>query len=203
MNRTAAACAALTVTVGAIAFAVPAQGATPQTLKAYTTAYDYWDNTPPGSAEISHPVLHSKAGGKGTYADPLTLAVGHSLIKGKDVLDVPKGTRFYFPDLRKYALVEDTCGDGKTPQNKPCHRLDTPGNKAPKGASVWVDIWAGGDKGTTVKQADACMSKVTDGNGAVHTIIKNPAAGYVVETRPILQGATCRASFGNTAKRSG
>lgn len=229
MNRTAAASAALAVVVGSLALsAEPATGATPQTLRAYTTAYDYWDNTPAGSTEISHPVLHKRAGGTGTYADPVTLAVGHSLItatrtvkvvdsKGrpvldkagkqttkqqtytKDVLDVAAGTRFYFPDLRKYAMVEDTCGDGKKPQTIPCHRLDYPSNKAPKGAQLWVDLWAGGDKNTSKKVSAACMSKITDGNGAVHTIIKNPAATYLVEARPILQGTSCRANYGNTA----
>src|SRR5512135_1310636 len=39
---------------------------------AYTTGYTWFDNTPPGSGEISHPVLHAKAGGTGTYADPIT-----------------------------------------------------------------------------------------------------------------------------------
>lgn len=175
-------------------FVVPANGATPETtMKAYTTAYSYWDNTPPGSADISHPVLHSKAGGVGTYADPVTLAVGHSLATGKDVLDFPKGTKFYLPDIRKYALVEDSCGDGKTPQNGPCHSL----TKAPKGAQVWLDVWADG-KSATRKQSDACLSKVTDGNGALHTAIKDPASDYVVEARPISEGATCRANYGNT-----
>lgn len=33
---------------------------------AYLTAYTWYDNTPAGSAEIANPVVHSKAGGKGT-----------------------------------------------------------------------------------------------------------------------------------------
>jgi hypothetical protein len=167
-------------------------------MSAYTTAYSYFDNTPPGSATISNPVLHKTAGGTGSYADPVTLAVGHSLASGKDVLDVPEGTRFYLPDLRKYAMVEDTCGDGKSPQNGPCHRLDTPGNKAPQGATIWVDVWAGGQTGSTRSQADKCMSKVTDGNGAVHTIIKNPSDNYLVVSGDVLYNGTCRANYGNT-----
>jgi hypothetical protein len=169
------------------------------TLKAYTTAYSRFDNTPPGSADISNPVVHKKAGGTGTYADPLTLAVGHVKTGGKDVLDFPAGTRFYLPDLRRYAIVEDTCGDGPKPQNEPCHRLDAPGNKAPAGAKVWVDVWVGGS-GSTAKQADACMSKVTDGDGAVHTIIEHPRKDYIVVSGPVLSKGHCTAGYGNTAK---
>jgi hypothetical protein len=187
----------------AAALTTPAEApaATPaeKRLTAYTTAYDIFDNTPAGSAEISNPVIHKKAGGTGTYANPVTLAVGHSLATGKDVLDYPAGSRFYLPDLRKYAIVEDTCGDGKTPQNRPCHRLDTPGNKAPKGAAVWVDVWIGG-QGSTTRQGDACMSKVTDGNGAVHTIIQHPRSTYRVVPGPVLDKGKCTAGYGNTAK---
>ena len=55
-------------------------------LVAYTTGYDYPDNTPAGNA-ISNPIIHSGAGGTGTYADPITAAVGHSITNGKDTLD--------------------------------------------------------------------------------------------------------------------
>lgn len=196
--RVAVPVVAASVVVGATLLGNAATAAASEsTLKAYTTAYSYWDNTPPGSADISNPVLHNKAGGVGTFADPVTLAVGHSIISKKDVLDFPQGTKFYFPDIRKYAIVEDTCGDGKTPQNGPCHRLDTPGNKAPAGAQVWLDIWADG-KAATRAQSDKCLSKVTDGNGAVHTAIKDPVNDYLVEPKPISEGATCRANYGNT-----
>lgn len=162
-------------------------------LSAYTTAYSWFDNTPPGSADISNPVLHKKAGGTGSYLNPVTLAVGHSIVNGKDILDVPAGTRFYIPNLRKYAMVEDTCGDGRTPQNSPCHSLKT----APKGSKIWVDVWVGG-KGSTSRQSDNCMSKVTDGNGALHTLIRNPAKNYVVVSGDVLKNGTCRTSYGNT-----
>lgn len=167
-------------------------------ISAYTTAYSYFDNTPRGSTRISNPILHKTAGGTGSYADPVTLAVGHSITNGRDVLDVPAGTRFYIPDLRKYAIVEDTCGDGDSPQDGPCHRLDTPGNKAPKGASIWVDVWAGGQTGSTRSQVDKCMSKITDGNGALHTIIRNPSDKYLVVSGDVLYNGTCRANYGNT-----
>ena len=43
---------------------------------AFITGYTWWDNSPPGSAQIARPVLHQRAGGNGTYSDPITVAVG-------------------------------------------------------------------------------------------------------------------------------
>lgn len=162
---------------------VPTPSATTSTgevrAQAYVTGYSYWDNTPPGSAAISDPVLHQTAGGTGTYADPITVAVGHSIIGGTDILDFPAGTRFYVPNLRRYFLVEDTCGDGNTPQNGPCH------TGYPAGASFWIDVWVGGG-GVSSAQADACMNAITD----VHMVIRNPAANYVVTPGEITANCT-------------
>ena len=152
--------------------------------QAYVTGYSYWDNTPPGSVDISNPVLHSSAGGAGTYADPITVAVGHSIISGKDILDFPAGTRFYVPNLRRYFIVEDTCGDGSTPQNGPCHK------GYPAGASFWIDVWVGGGS-VSKSQSDSCMAAITD----VHAVIQNPAGNYVVAPGEIT--ANC-AQYGET-----
>lgn len=186
---------AMVLVIPATFLAGSAQGATPKTLNAYTTGYSYFDNTPPGSATISHPALHKKAGGQGTYKDPVTVAVGHSIINSKDILDYPKGTRFYIPNVKKYFIVEDTCGDGPKPQNGACHSL----TKAPKGVTVWLDIWIGG-QGSTRKQADDCMSKVTDGNGAIHKAILNPRKDYVTVSGDVLLKGKCHTGYGNTAK---
>jgi hypothetical protein len=140
---------------------------------AYVTGYSFWDNTPPGSGDISHPVIHAKAGGKGTYADPITLAVGHSFATGKDVLDYPRGTRFYIPTLRRYFIVEDTCGNGPTPQSGPCHTKYQ--------GKPWLDIYVG--KGDSFARADDCMNAITD----VQTVILNPADHYPVVAGEIVQ----------------
>lgn len=156
----------------------PSPSATPspssQEITAYITGYTYWDNTPPGSADISHPVLHKQASGTGTYADPITMAVGHSLATGQDVLDYPAGTRFYLPYLQRYFIVEDTCGDGGRPENGPCHT----GFKAP--STAWVDVWLDGSD-ITAKAADACARRITDN----HQAIRNPSAGLPVASGPI------------------
>jgi LysM repeat protein len=159
---------------------------------AYTTGYGFWDNTPAGSPTISHPIIHKTAGGAGTWADPATIAVGHSLLGGTDRLDYAPGTRLYIPNLQKYFIVEDTCGDGATPQDGPCH------TGAPAGTTVWFDVWIGG---STSSQAasDACNSTVTDTNGAAHTVIVNPSVQtYKVTPGDVLSGGACRANYGNT-----
>lgn len=156
-------------------------------MQAYVTGYSFYDNTPPGSAEISHPQIHQVADGTGTYADPITVAVGHDLSSGSDVLDWPAGTRFYMPYLHRYFIVEDTCGDGPTPENGPCHT----GYPAP--ATTWLDVWVDGSTDTEA-QADACMSDITD----VHTAIKNPASNYVVQSGPIAANGGCTQQFSET-----
>lgn len=157
--------------------------------KVYVTAYTWFDNTPPGSPAISHPVLHKTAGGTGTYDDPITLAVGHSLETGKDVLDYPAGTRIYLPDVRRYFIVEDTCGDGDTPEDGPCHT----GAEKHGDASIWLDMWIGGEDGSE-RFARRCTREVT----GVHTAVFDPAANYVVAAgHGVIQDGKCDSGYGN------
>ncbi|SDB91707.1 hypothetical protein GA0111570_108103 [Raineyella antarctica] len=140
----------------------------------YVTAYSWYDNTPTG-ARISHPVLHKEAGGTGTYDDPVTVAVGHQRLPDAHVLDHPAGTRFYLPFAQRYFIVEDTCGDGPSPQNGPCHRLDTPTNPAPQGATGWIDVWLDGHDlpRATVKD---CARSAT----GMHVVVIDARPGYRV-----------------------
>ncbi|MBL4806027.1 MAG: hypothetical protein JKY31_01910 [Rhodobacteraceae bacterium] len=135
-------------------------------FRGYLTGYSYWDNTPPGSAAISNPQIHEFAGGVGTYFDPITIAVGH-VIDGADVLDFPAGTRFYLPHLRKYAIVEDTCGDGDSPQDGPCH--------IGKDGLPWLDIYVDGATSDAAR-ADACSEKIT----TIQTFVVNPGPNHSV-----------------------
>ncbi|WP_306925287.1 hypothetical protein [Arthrobacter globiformis] len=161
---------------------------------AYTTAYTWHDNTPVGSASISHPVLHRTAGGTGTYADPITIAVGHSLATGKDVLDYPAGTRIYLPDVRRYFIVEDTCGDGNDPENGPCHQGT---NAQGSNSTIWIDMWIGGQS-VDAGGADNCAGRVTD----VHTAVFNPASNYVVAPgEGVIHDGRCDAGYGNSLLR--
>ena len=144
----------------------------------YLTGYTYWDNTPPGSAAIARPVLRQRAGGTGTWKNPITIAVGHSIVGGRQTLDYPEGTRFYLPRLRKYAIVEDVCGDGPNPQGGPCH---TGHNGHP-----WLDIWIGG-RSVSPQESDACARRIT----AVQSAIINPPRDLPVQEGEIATGG-CR-----------
>lgn len=145
-----------------------------QAFTAYITGYSYWDNTPPGSAAIAKPVIHRKAGGKGTYSDPVTIAVGYRLVGGRAKLDFPAGTRFYLPHLQRYAIVEDICGDGPTPHLTGCAR----GN----GGHPWLDIYVDGSR-VGAAAANDCMYRLT----GFHQIIINPGKGYPVSAGPIAE----------------
>lgn len=153
--------------------AIPAsyQTSPGQSFSVYLTGYSFWDNTPPGSAAIARPVIRNTAGGTGTYRDPITLAVGHSFATGRQVLDFPAGTRFYFPALKRYAIVEDVCGDGPKPQYGPCH--------VGYNGMPWVDIYVDGRRAGHA-QANLCMRRIT----GVHQVIVSPPSGY-----PVVQGA--------------
>ncbi|WP_022705034.1 hypothetical protein [Pseudorhodobacter ferrugineus] len=134
---------------------------------AYLTGYSYWDNTPPGSAAIARPVLHGSAAGTGTYHDPITIAVGYRLVGGRAQLDYPAGTRFYIPSLRRYAIVEDICGDGPQPHLTGCHRG--------KNGLPWLDIYVDGQR-AGAGAANACMYSIT----GTRKIIMNPRPNYRV-----------------------
>ena len=114
---------------------------------AYVTGFSYWDNDPPGSTDIALPVIHDGAGGIGTYADPITVAVGWTGGRNYNPF-YPKGTKFYFPHLERYGIVEDLCAS--------C-------------TNGWLDIYVDG-KTSSNRSADRCMNQLT-GN---YEVIKNP-----------------------------
>jgi hypothetical protein len=132
------------------------------------------DNTPPGSAIIGRPVIHKTAGGVGTYADPVTLAVGWRIILNRQIEDFQPGTRFYIPRLRKYAIVEDLCGDGAKPQDGPCH--------AGWNGHTWLDIYVDGST-MDAEAANRCMDKLT----GIQPVILNPRSGYRVSSGWIVE----------------
>ncbi|MEM6940993.1 MAG: hypothetical protein AAF943_08370 [Pseudomonadota bacterium] len=147
-------------------------------MQVFLTGYSFWDNTPPGSSAIALPRLRSRAGGTGTYRDPITLAVGHVKNGTRSTPDFRPGTRFYIQKLRRYAIVEDVCGDGPKPQNGPCHI----GYKG----RPWIDIWVGGrrvDKGFVQR----CMYRLT----GLQQVIRNPGPDYPVDPGEI-SASGCR-----------
>jgi 3D (Asp-Asp-Asp) domain-containing protein len=156
----------------------------------FVTAYSWHDNTPQGSPTISHPVLHRTAGGTGTYDDPVTVAVGHSRETGTSVLDIPAGTRIYLPGVRRYFIVEDTCGDGPNPQDGPCHT----GAGAYGNASLWIDLWIGGAE-ESAPFVHRCAADIT----GVKAAVLNPGRNYSVASGTgVLHDGICDTGYGDT-----
>lgn len=146
-----------------------------QQMQVYLTGYSYWDNTPPGSAQIARPVIHRSAGGTGTYTDPVTLAVGHVKTGSRSAMDFQTGTRFYIERLRKYAIVEDLCGDGNRPQDGPCH--------SGYNGRPWIDIYVGG-RNSDKSYTNNCTYRIT----GLQNVILNPAPGHPVNSGEITAG---------------
>jgi hypothetical protein len=152
----------------------------------YTTGYTWWDNNPPGSAAISDPVIHAVAGGNGTYADPITVAVDFKGSTGT-VHQFAPGTIFYIPNLRAYFIAEDTTVEYQS-VNTAAHVDPTLGPSNPH-----LDLWSDG-RTKTSGQADACVQSFTN-TGIL--IIQNPQSNYAVIAGTLADG-TCRTNHGNT-----
>ncbi len=119
----------------------------------FTTGYTYWDNSPPGSAQIARPIVHDRAAGTGTWKDPVTVAVQAGRFDF--------GTRFYLPELKKYFVVEDLCGACNDGRNGGAYTLD-----------LWVDgshLSSGG--------AAQCASRIT----RVQPAIEDPDSDLPVD----------------------
>jgi len=111
----------------------------PTQLNIWLTGYSWQDNTPPGSSVVGEPVLHQQAGGTGTFADPITVAVpGH-----QGAMAWQPGTRFYLPTVRRYVIVEDSGA-----------------SRPPAGADTHLDMWIGGQDGT-LAATNACEDTLT------------------------------------------
>src|SRR3984957_523517 len=155
------------------------------------TFYGYFDNSPPGTA-IAHPVLHSGAGGVGTFADPITFAVAPEVQK-----NVPPGTIMYIPSLQKYFIMEDDCTDsgpgGVAVQGQGCDGELLSGKN---GFDLWIDgdpktnavDNPGAGTGNTDKNMTSCEDKLTTSKV---TVIMNASDGKAVDTTPMLVNGKC------------
>ena len=121
----------------------------------FVTGYTYWDNSPPGSAQIARPIIHDRAGGTGTWKDPITVAVGFGP-------RFPFGTKFYLPELKKYFIVEDLCGACSDGRN---------------GGAYTLDIWLDGSD-TSSSGATSCANRIT----GVQPAIKGPDSDLPVDS---------------------
>src|SRR5438270_12522087 len=70
------------------------------TQPTFLTFYGWWDNTPPGG-DISFPQIHDTAGGKGTFANPITSATATAELK--------PCTKAWLSRVRWYFMMEASC----------------------------------------------------------------------------------------------
>src|SRR5918997_6509283 len=149
-------CAAVLVPTVAAAHAGPEPHGWVET--AWLTGYSLEDNSPAGTRATSS---GRKAGGTGTFDDPITLAVGYA---GGD--EFPVGTVFYVPLVRAYFVVEDRCGG--------CSDATDEGEYT-------IDLWVGSDPDAS------CMYAIT----GAHTVVRDATRGWAVEYRPYELGSDC------------
>lgn len=139
-------------------------GGSAQTIQAENTGFSYFDNSPPSSAEICCATVHQKAGGTGTFEDPITVAVPGS---GGQGMQHPAGTRLYYAKIKRYGVVEDS---GASKMSKP-----------------HFDWWVAG-QGFSKSSSEKCMSDIT----GVAPIIVNPVAGLPVTVGPLTGSSGCK-----------
>ncbi|MBP2474371.1 hypothetical protein JOF53_003243 [Crossiella equi] len=163
--------------VSAFGFSAPPRAeAAPTPQKVFFTFYGWWDNTPPGG-DIAYPQIHGTAGGKGTYADPITLASSSKEIK--------PGTKVWVPRVKKYAIMEDSCSS--------CEQ-DWDGQGPNGGPKLWhFDLWVGGKNGNamhTIDCEDALTNYHDNGKPVMEDVIINPGPNEQVDSTPVFNEKT-------------
>jgi hypothetical protein len=155
------------------------------------TFYGYFDNSPPGTA-IAHPVLHSGAGGVGTFDDPITFAVAPE-VQNK----VPAGTKIYIPSLEKYFIMEDDC-TSSGPGGEPVQGQGCDGEL--KDGINEFDLWIDGDPHKNATDNPGSGSGNNDNNmtncedtltASKVTVIMNATDGKTVNTKPLDNDGKC------------
>jgi hypothetical protein len=139
----------------------------------YVTFYGYVDNSPPGRA-IAHPCIHSRAGGVGTWSNPVTFAE-HIDLHG------PWCQKIYVPFLKKYFIHEDQCN--------PCGGVN----------NNHVDLWMGGDSGSLHNPEKSALLNCEDKWTRHATVILSPPASEPVDTTALFTPpATCHGGSGDS-----
>ncbi|MEV6522680.1 discoidin domain-containing protein [Longispora sp. NPDC051575] len=152
----------------------PAQAATTQ--QTFLTFYGWWDNTPPGG-DIAYPQIHSTAGGKGTYADPITFATSSD--------ELAPGTKVWVPRVRKYFIMEDSCQECESDWSE----------EGPNGGPGLrhIDLWLGGKGGNPMNAID-CEDALThynaDSTPTMEPVVVNPSANEPYDPTPIFDTGT-------------
>ncbi|KAL6894881.1 hypothetical protein GGI43DRAFT_134683 [Trichoderma evansii] len=125
------------------------------------TFYGYPDNSPPGPGTAHNcGGRNFKAGGTGTYADPITIATAPGELNVCEIV--------YLPLLTKYGRYEDDCEQCETDFN----------NGQPH-----IDIWTGSNSVNGGQNQINCEDNLTFGGR--YSIVRNPPTNYGVDTTPL------------------
>ena len=118
------------------------------------TFYGWPDNDPAGN-EVAYDCggRNGEAGGTGTFADPLTVAVVAGSFAPCTIL--------YSPYLKKFLRVEDICAICNT--------------------TSWVDVWVGGDDDDNDDEVLACENSLTGHDDFMHTLVRIPPGTLPVD----------------------
>ncbi|MEG4132780.1 hypothetical protein QUA41_31115 [Microcoleus sp. Pol11C1] len=155
---------------GTATITIPALSALDTSVEAITF-YSYHDNNPPNSRAIKYPKVHKEAGGRGTYEDPITIAVPESF-------PAKPGTWLYVRGLQKYMIVEDLCGDS------PC---------GDHGTQNFIDVWMESNEKNNKEVVKKCQEKWTkrtrDGD-LPKAVVFDPPKNLPVNTTPFFDTKT-------------
>ncbi len=164
----------LLAAIAGLAGGQAAQAATTQPT--FLTFYGWYDNTPPGG-DIAYPQIHSTAGGKGTYADPITFATSTSELKA--------GTKVWVPRVKKYFIMEDGCDECSDDWN----------GHGPNGGPGLrhIDLWLGGKGGSAFDAID-CEDALThynpDNTPVMEPVVVDPPSTEPYDSTPIFNTST-------------
>lgn len=145
-------------------------GGSTHTVSATVTFYGWPDNSPPGNA-IAHPVIHSGAGGDGSYCNPTTFATEPTSSENKMF---PYGVVLYVPLVDKYFIREDDCTNSGP----------SSGSGSNGCSGIWFDLWIGGDANSNFSKVIACEQALTP-SGKVNVVVDPPSGETVNWTGPI------------------
>jgi hypothetical protein len=195
-------------TSGSVGADLASNGGTvaPGENRAWFTWYGVPDNTPPGAgiggpstgATNTYPgnygsAVHSgqRAGGDGSYANPLTAATDNRV-------EAPYGVEFYIPAFHKYFVTEDRCtecggdwsGSGNDPNDSSL--IGQGGDGGP--GMIHFDLWLDGGAGSWVK-ALQCEDALTPDPTDPALIVMDPNPGMPVNPDPVYDPATGECNF--------
>jgi hypothetical protein len=122
------------------------------------TFYGYPDNDPPGPSTAYDCGRGYKAGGTGTYTDPLTFASAPGEFNQCEII--------YDPYTRKYLRFEDFCA-----------QCDSDWKASPKIAHI--DLWTGSSTVNGGQDQINCENNLTPGS---QTIVRQPAKNLPVDS---------------------